>query len=301
MTPVPVSPRRVFGVDFSGARDAGRSIWICRGHPGPEGVRVESVDPLADLPGGAVDRRAALHALVQKVLEAPRSAWGFDFSFGLPRQIAARLAPAGTIERWEDQLDAVASLEDADVFRARCREVRSESELRRATDEEASTPFSPYNLRVYRQTFHGMSEVLQPLRGHSEVAVLPFDPLPAIVEEQAAQLPANVPAPGQLPHVYVMEVCPASVLTALGYPRKGYKGGGSEETERRRSLLRRLVDDGLVRPMARALRGRIVDGSAGDGLDALLAAVGAWRGCREYDHAALRTDPRYSVEGFVYT
>jgi len=37
------------------------------------------------------------------------------------------------------------------------------------------------------------------------------------------------------------------------------------------------------------------------GLDAVLAAVGAWHGTRDYDHAALRSDPMYSLEGFVYS
>ena len=41
------------------------------------------------------------------------------------------------------------------------------------------------------------------------------------------------------------------------------------------------------------------DGGA-DGLDAILAGVGAWRCWREYDHAAIGRHPRYSREGRQY-
>jgi hypothetical protein len=49
------------------------------------------------------------------------------------------------------------------------------------------------------------------------------------------------------------------------------------------------------------LRDRLVDDPAGDAVVAMLAAVGAWRGYRNYDHARLRADPDYAAEGFVYT
>ena len=91
MSLVPVSPRRVFGVDFSAAGDAGKHIWVCRAHPGADGIRIESVDPLTELPGAMVQRDDALRALVQKVIESPRSAWGFDFSFALPAAVLETL------------------------------------------------------------------------------------------------------------------------------------------------------------------------------------------------------------------
>ena len=122
MTGVPVSPRRVFGVDFSGANDAGRHIWICRAHPGSDGIRVASVDPLMDLPGGARGREEALRSLVQKVLEAPRSAWGFDFPFALPMEVLTALA-SEEAGGWDAQLRAVAACGDADEMKRRCQEI----------------------------------------------------------------------------------------------------------------------------------------------------------------------------------
>ena len=66
-------------------------------------------------------------------------------------------------------------------------------------------------------------------------------------------------------------------------------------------MLRRLIRDGLVRPMTRAQKGRVIENKQVAALDAVFAAVGAWRGTRDYDHAALRADPMYGLEGFVYT
>jgi hypothetical protein len=303
MVGVPVSPRRVFGVDFSAAVDAGRHIWICRAHPGRDGIRVESVDPLDELPGGARNRDAALSSLVQKVIEAPRSAWGFDFSFGLPVEVLTSGREASA-SGWERQLAALATWADAEELRRWCQDRAGGRELRRQTDEETSTPFSPYNLRIYKQTFYGLRDVLRPLRTHPDVAILPMDALPASGSTEAGgRLPFNIGRPGsRLPHIYLMETCPASLLGRLGHlPELGrYKGEAGGRAERRAAILARLIEAGLVRPVGRGLRSRIVDNVYGDALDAVLAAVASWRGYRDYDHGELRDDPRYPLEGFVY-
>jgi hypothetical protein len=299
MSPVPVSPRRVFGVDFSAAVDAGKHIWVCRAHPGSEGVRIESVDPLSELPGGAVERGAALRALAGKAAESPRSAWGFDFCFALPAAVLDGLAPA--LRDYTSQLDLVSAFGSADRMRDACVRASDSGELRRRTDAEASTPFSPYNLRIYKQTYHGMVDVLRPLRGRAEVAVLPFDRLPDAVDSAGKRLPFNRAAGRAAPHIYLMEVCPASLLKALGRHTAGYKGAAPSAAEQRRAILARLVSEGLVRPAARALRQRIVEQPGGDALDSVLAAVGAWHGYRDHDHRALGADPVYAREGFVYT
>lgn len=296
MSPVPVSPRRVFGVDFSAAMDAGDHIWLCRAHPGRAGIRIESVDPISELPGGAAGRAEALAALVTKVVESPRSAWGFDFCFALPAPILDAVAPGAT--GYAAQLDVVASFGDADGCRDRCAAIGSAGELRRPTDDDAETPFSPYNLRIYKQTFHGMVDVLRPLRSRPEVAVLPFDRLPG--NESGERLAFNRAAGSRVPHVYLMEVRPVSVLGTLdGVPRR-YKSSGEEGEQQRLQIYRRLVELGLIRPVARALRTRIVEPADGDAIDAVLAAVGAWRGYRDHDHEEIRRNPRFAREGFVY-
>lgn len=287
----------MFGVDFSAARDAGKHIWVCRAHPGEDGIRIESVDPLSDLPGGAAPRAEAMPALVAKVIESPRSAWGFDFCFALPAAMIDALAPAAAGHA--TQLEVMSLWHDAATLRARCRQAGEGRELRRRTDREARAPFSPCSLRMYRQTFHGMVHVLRPLRRRPEVAVLPFDRLAATADD-GERLPFNRAAGGQQPHVYLMEVRPASLLRALELPASGYKGLGAGPAAGRQAIFRHLTAAGLVRPTARALRRRIIEQPGGDALDAVLAAVSAWRGYRGHDHAALRQDADFGREGFVY-
>lgn len=303
MAGIPVSPRRIFGVDFSAAEKAGRHIWVCRAHPGADGLRVESVDPLSALPGGARDRRAALRSLVQKVLAAARSAWGFDFPFGLPQALVPAL-PLESTSGWARHLEAVASMGSPERLREACRQVRggkAGKEHRRRTDIESSTPFSPTNLRMYKQTFYGMTEVLRPLHGSPGVAVLPMDPLPSAGAGSGRPgLGFHDRAAASAPHIYVLEACPASLLRARGYfPRlRHYKGRSADHSRCRREILDRLVAESLVRPIKGVFRRRIVEDWRGDGLDSVLAAVAAWLGAREEDHEALRL--RYGNEGYVY-
>lgn len=209
MKGVPVRPRRVFGVAFSGARDAGKAIRVCRGHPGEAGVRVGSVDPLAELPGGTVERADAFRLLVRKVTEAPRSAWGFDFAFALPRAALALVAegeraqadgddPAPGLagdggrsisgevppDGWTAQLEVLASLGDPSQAAKALRAAVRGRELERPTEEETHTSAWTADPDEIERSCRGMLGVLRPLRGREGVAILPLDPLPLSAADQ---------------------------------------------------------------------------------------------------------------------
>jgi len=81
MIGVPVPPRRVFGVHVAGWATDAVDVWVCRAHPGGDGIRIEGIEPLVELPGGAEEPATAAAAFVTKIREAPRSAWGFDVPF----------------------------------------------------------------------------------------------------------------------------------------------------------------------------------------------------------------------------
>lgn len=72
----------MFGVHVDGLCDGTHDLWVCRAHPGADGIRIESIERLVDLPGGMPDAAGAARTLVGKISEAPRSAWGFDAPFG---------------------------------------------------------------------------------------------------------------------------------------------------------------------------------------------------------------------------
>jgi hypothetical protein len=139
--------------------------------------------------------------------------------------------------------------------------------------------------RIFYQTFHGMRDVLGPLRRDPATAVLPF---------HYRRLPAA--------RRVLVESCPASVLKALGLPHQNYKQQAGGPLTRKRLRTRRAILAGLV-PLVTigpAHRRAIMLNGGGDALDAVIAAAGAWRAWRRTDHEAVTTHPRYRREGRMY-
>ena len=75
---------RLLGIDFSGARDAGRRIWIAEGRLDAGRLRVEALVRAADLPSGGRAREAALSALRRHLAEAGDALVGLDVPNALP-------------------------------------------------------------------------------------------------------------------------------------------------------------------------------------------------------------------------
>jgi hypothetical protein len=87
----------IYGVDFSGAKLAGRNTWVARVEPRRRGRPVlASLDRLETLCGTA-GRSEVLAHLVQLVKASDAALWGFDFPFGLPVELFPRGTP------WADQ------------------------------------------------------------------------------------------------------------------------------------------------------------------------------------------------------
>ena len=158
--------RRIFGLDFSGAVDAGRRAWLAEGRPSRDGLEILSCRPIAALPGGAIDRATALAALRDFITGMPDAIIGCDFPFSLPR---------GHIEAasWPDFIDGFRHA-DALAFREHCRRSSGGKEPKRATDVESKTPWCAFNIRLYRQSYHGMAELLRPLVTEGKASVLPM-------------------------------------------------------------------------------------------------------------------------------
>ncbi|AMV23977.1 hypothetical protein VT84_06250 [Gemmata sp. SH-PL17] len=135
------------------------------------------------------------------------------------------------------------------------------------------------------QTFFGMRDVVQHLAATPGTAVLPF---------QYRKLPKAKRV--------VVECCPSSVLKKNKLPHQNYKQpkGGPLLRLRRFTRHEILADaDKWVRISDRHRR-VIMRNPGGDALDAVLAAVGAFRGFCAADHAVLSTHPRLTREGWMY-
>jgi Protein of unknown function (DUF429) len=259
--------RRIFGLDFSGAVDAGRRAWLAEGRPTPDGLEILSCRPVSALPGGAIDRATALAALRSFIAGTPDAIIGCDFPFSLPR---AHIEAAS----WPDFIDGFRHA-DALTFYEHCRRSSCGKEPKRATDVESKTPWCAFNIRLYRQSFHGMAELLRPL----------------VTEGKALVLPMQSHAPG-LP--WLIETCPASALRHFGW-RGSYKGAALGE--QRRNILHRLTEAGLLRPLPQSLQALVADNPGGDALDSMVAALAAARALDDIVAGGADGD---ALEGRVY-
>jgi hypothetical protein len=297
-----------YGVDFSGAKLAGRNTWIARlellrpspaektltlPSPGGRGERGErpkaarfhlvGLSRLEDLCGCA-DRDAALAHLVSMIASSSDALWGMDFPFGLPIEILEHKT------RWTGQLDLLRRWKNEayDIGLwcvARAKKHNGSMHIRRTTDTEAKTPFDCYHYRIIYQTFHGMRDVLGPLTKSRGTAILPF---------QYRRLPAA--------RRVVVESCPSSTLKRLRLPHQNYKQavGGPLTSVRRRTrqnILRHVQESVEMSPRDVL---RIMRNPGGDALDAVIAALGAAQAFGSVDHRAIASHARYPLEGFLY-
>jgi hypothetical protein len=261
-------------VDFSGAVDAGRKIWIASGVIKRGALRIEECYRGEDLPGSGRARDRCLTALLDFIASGRACAFGLDFPFGLPRALVKE-------ESWEDfVLSFPGRYSTPEEFREACHIASGGVELRRATDQESRTPFSPYNLRVYRQTYYGIRDLLAPLlRGR--LACVP---------------PMQRPLPGR---PWILEICPASLLKRqrLYVP---YKGGSKEHRAARARILKGMEKAVPVGLASSALRPMVVSDCDGDALDSVIAACGTFRALRNPAGLTAGSNGTYLLEGYVY-
>jgi len=275
--------RTIYGVDFSGARQAGKTIWIARTEPRGPRLRLRELRSLESI-CGASDRDVALEHLVDVIASSTDAIWGMDFPFGLPIEVC----DAGCT--WRDQLRVVQRWPDgASSYGIHCLErakkLGGKWHIRRSTDTLASTPFDCYHYRIIYQTFHGMRDVLEPLSRRRGIAILPF---------QYKRL-ANA-------RCVVLESCPGSTLKRLNIPHQRYKqaAGGPLTSVRRRTRHEILSALSSFVEISDQHRRLIMRNPGGDALDAVIAAVGAHQAFMSADHGAIAAHPRYPLEGYLY-
>jgi hypothetical protein len=283
-----VTINTIYGVDFSGAKLAGRNIWVARLERRP-GVPKGRLYALAELECvertcGTAERAAAIAHLVDRIASSDGALWAMDFPFGLPVEV---LEPGA---RWPQQIrflrqwggDAYGvGLECLD----RARKLGGPLHIRRLTDHEARTPFDCYHYRIIYQYFYGVRDVLGPLVSTRGTAILPF---------QYGRLPTA--------RRVVVEACPGSTLKRLGLPHQNYKqpAGGPLTPTRRRT--RRAILDHLSRhvSVSPGQHRVMMRNGGGDALDAVIAAVGAHAAWTTADHRSIARHPRYPREGRLF-
>lgn len=274
----------IYGVDFSGARRAGHYLWVARCEPDPSVPTLRLVELSRwERQCGTAERAPCLAGLVRHIIASENALWGIDAPLGLPLE----LFPAGTT--WADQFAFLANWNDAAQCGRECvrraLELGSRPLIRRATEVEARTPWGCYHYRIVHQMFHGMRDVAKPLCQVPDTAILPFqyDRLP-----QARRV--------------VVETCPGSLLRTLELPYQNYKQSSGRPLTAKQRRTRNIILDGLADWVRIDDRQRhvIMRDPGGDALDGILAAVGAYRGVRTANHAAIARHARYPHEGYVF-
>ena len=255
------SPRVIWGVDYSGAALSGRTAWYAVARPTRGGrLTLDDLGPLNDLCGG-LDRATVNAGLVAAVRASRDALWAINFPFGLPREAL----PDG-VASWPSQFRHLATWGDAAyawgldcVARSQARGLGMH--VRRVTDVTQKTPFDAYHYRIVYQTFHGMRDVLDPLRRDPATCVLPF---------QSRKLAAA--------RRVVVESCPTITLRRLGLPSRNFKQptGGPLTPLRRRTRLAILGGLAAFIDLPPALVRKAMRDPGADGLDAIVSAVGAW-------------------------
>ena len=211
----------VHGVDFSGA-DSGGSAKI-------RIAERELVSRSAVTIRGRVDRHGLRAAILDSLQDGREHLWRIDAPFGLPLECFANERPSGMHEgelSWRVVADWVATFDSAREWRSAMREL-SRREPRRACDRVLHTPLAPMNLRVFKQTFTVIKDILVPL-ADAGVAIMPVW-MPATNAKSGAPL------------VRVCESGPASILHNRAWPAKGYKGTGEPPRARREEIVRLLA------------------------------------------------------------
>ncbi len=236
-------------------------------------LKIKECRPASALPGGGDRRDRALHALrahITRARDGVSVAYGMDFPFTLPRVLLSD-------QSWQQFiLSFEARFATPEQFRAWCRRQAGGHERKRHTEKRADVPFAAYNLRLYRQTYYGIRDVLSPLVHDARVWVLPM------------QEP-------DLDRPWLLETCPASALRNLDL-YSPYKGRETNRRRQRRAILAALLDRGDVTLGEGSLREILIDNSGGDALDSLIAAaIAFWNAPHPIPDAI---DDR--GEGYVY-
>jgi hypothetical protein len=266
----------VMGVDWSGARQPAKSIALACGElrrrKSGDVVHLESCRLARDL-GGKMSPDDCRSNVVQAIASEDERWIGCDFPFSLPLEMVGPNSWQTFARHFGKRYPSPSAMRDE------CRQ-RLGGEKRRRTDTESKAPWAPTNLRLYRQTFFGIRDLLVPL----------------VFGHQAVVLPMMRDRPGS---IKLLEVCPASRLKQVDCYRS-YKGRGNELRRERQKLVDRLSDIAgygvIVRPRDKQA---MVEQEGGDLFDAVLAMT-IVAGMIDQPHERYRCDRIYRREGFIY-
>lgn len=266
-----MSAQKIIGIDFSGAKDAGRNIWISIGTESSGTLQISSCEQAANFFKCGKDKYTVYDELVDWIDSLQNATIGIDFPFSVPQVVVKVVFNENS---WEGFVNSNTwSRMGPERFRKQCASF-SNSELR-DTDAIHRADF-PHSIRVYKQTFYGIKDILQPLLQY-DVSVAPM------VKSSR--------------NTTILETYPAATLARednLFATR--YKNRSSTRPRRKHNAqeLSRLNDLDL-RGISTS---KIVDDRAGDAMDSIVAALATFRASNS--SSPFKITPRNPLEGHIY-
>lgn len=259
----------IFGIDFSGAQDAGRHIWIAEGTVSSGELNILECNRALDIFGKS-EKDLVFKELVGWIDSLGTATVGIDFPFGVPEVIATAMFQANS---WPGFVNSqLWSGLNPDRFRQQCKNL-SNSEVR---DTDAMHQADcPHDLRTYKQTFHGIRDILKPLLSRN-VSIAPM---------------VNNGNPT------VLETYPAATLARQdGLFAARYNNDQSPRNRLARNVqaLSKLQDLDI----SAIPNHRITNNQGGDALDSIIAALATFRAVS--NSGPFSVNPQTPIEGHIY-
>ncbi|RQD82709.1 hypothetical protein D5R95_06835, partial [Methanosalsum natronophilum] len=216
--------------------------------------------------------------IVELIENAPMNTlYGFDFPLSVPEPFLKHYS------NWNDFIfDFTKKYPSPDEFRRDFLELSNGVEIKRCSETIEKAPFSPYNLRLFKQTYYGITKIVYPLLSKKSAAFLPMN-----------ELNKNKP--------WVVEVCPACTLKKISmyFP---YKGRGQEELGNRIKILNYLAENNIFVPFS--LKNDILSNYEGDALDSIIGAYSLFKSLsygKIENSSNLKNNLVYKKEGYIFS
>ena len=268
-------PANIYGVDFSGAADAGKHIWIAEGDFENGCLTIKDCRSASDFLNVPSRRDLTISALVEFIENRRYAAFGFDFPFGLPKSLIDEGSWSEFVSFFPSRYP---SIKDFDI---QCHAASGGKEWKRFCDIETKAPFSPYNRRVMYQTYYGIRDLLQPLVSGGIISVPP-------IHHAVSDSPC------------LLEVCPAGALKSAELYKPPYKGRTPAHWDARNHILKTLENSRSLTISSLALRDTILSNTPGDAIDSVVAAVITAKTINNPGSIETKLGDPYCVEGCIY-
>lgn len=266
--------QRIIGVDFSGAKAPADKIWVTLCHY--DGRELEIMESFSMKAYGStgMSRETAYAALVGFLAEQHDARIGMDFPFSIPLQAGQHFS----WRRWIQEFPGL--YPTAEAFRYYLLQQFGYREVKRTPEKDAKVPFAVNNLRLYKQSYFGIKNVLRPLLDMGDFSVFPFWQSPNSTNK-------------------LYEACPSCTLKhRLNNVSAGkYKGPKSHQETYREGILQQLYQLIPFHDVYR-VQDKLVKAKGGDALDSLITVYSVLLGLADFSGT---TDLPYDMqrEGYI--